>query len=189
MEPSEALARASDEFDRRLAGVTIEQWSIPTPCADWTVRDLTDHLIGGNRFAAHLLTGASLDEAIAAAFAGGFGDDPVGEFRAAAVAQRQAFAVPGALERVVHHHIGDMPGAQLLGFRLGDLTLHAWDLARATGGDERLDHELLVQVWKEFEPRAAFIAQSGRFGNGPSGEVPDDAPLQERLLDLTGRRP
>jgi len=47
-----------------------------------------------------------------------------------------AFGASDATERIVHHPAMDMPGAQLLGFRIGGLTLHAWDLARASGGDE-----------------------------------------------------
>jgi hypothetical protein len=83
----------------------------------------------------------------------------------------------------------DMPEAQLLGFRIGGLTLHAWDLARASGGDEALDSELVEAVWAQLSPMAPFIAETGVFGVGPSGEVGEGAPLQVRLLDLSGRRP
>jgi hypothetical protein len=80
----------------------------------------------------------------------------------------------------------DMPGAQL--FRIGGLTLHAWDLARASA-DENLDSELVEAVWAQLSPLAPFIAETGVFGVGPSGEVGEGAPLQVRLLDLSGRRP
>jgi len=117
------------------------------------------------------------------------GDDPFGAFAAAASAERDAFDEPGAMEQIVHHPAMDMPGAQLLGFRIGGLTLHAWDLARGCGGDEALDSELVEAVWTLLSPMAPFIAQTGVFGPGPSGEVGRDAPLQVRLLDLSGRRP
>jgi hypothetical protein len=90
--------------------------------------------------------------------------------------------------RIVHHPAMDMPGAQLLGFRIGGLTLHTWDLARGCGGDETLDSELVEAVWALLSPMAPFIAQTGVFGLGPGGEVGQDAPLQVRLLDLSGRR-
>jgi len=83
----------------------------------------------------------------------------------------------------------DMPGAQLLGFRIGDLALHTWDLARAIGGDEELDEGLTANVWETLEPMAPFIGEIGVFGTGPSGTVGSDAPLQTRLLGVTGRRP
>ena len=107
----------------------------------------------------------------------------------AAAAELVAFEVSDSTERLVHHPAMDMPEAQLLGFRIGGLTLHAWDLARASGGDEALDSELVEAVWAQLSPMAPFIAETGVFGVGPSGEVGEGAPLQVRLLDLSGRRP
>jgi len=89
----------------------------------------------------------------------------------------------------VHHMVGDIPAAMLLGFRIGDLTLHSWDLARAIQADESLDPVLVEAVWETVSPMRDSIGQTGVFGDGPSGDLSDDAPLQVRLLDLTGRRP
>ncbi|HLN16329.1 MAG TPA: TIGR03086 family metal-binding protein [Acidimicrobiales bacterium] len=189
MEPLEYLALGADTFRARLVAVGPDQWDAPTPCTDWTVRDLVGHVVGGNRMAVALLGGASTAEAIASVQRDHLGDDPVGNFDEAAAAQAAAFASPGALERVVHHPAGDVPGSRLLGFRLGDLTLHAWDLARATGGDETLDEALVEQVYLGLAPMAPFIAETGRFGEGPSGTVDEDAPTVVRLLDVAGRRP
>ncbi len=82
-----------------------------------------------------------------------------------------------------------MPAAQLRSLRISDLLVHQWDLARAIGANETLDPDVVQIVWDDISPMAPVIAQLGVFGNGPSGAVPDDAPLQERLLDLLGRRP
>lgn len=82
-----------------------------------------------------------------------------------------------------------MPGSQLLNFRAGDLILHSWDLARAIGVDETLADGPVAYVWEALQPMAPIIGQIGQFGTGPSGDVGEDAPLQQRLLDLTGRRP
>ncbi|MFV0315722.1 MAG: TIGR03086 family metal-binding protein, partial [Microthrixaceae bacterium] len=117
------------------------------------------------------------------------GDDPLATFRANADEQIAAFSGPGAMERIVEHPMGDLPGSKVIQFRIGDLTLHTWDLARAIGGDEELPQPLVAAVWAEMEPLRDNIAMLGLFGEGPSGEVPDDAPLQTRLLDLVGRRP
>ena len=81
-----------------------------------------------------------------------------------------------------------MPAEQLLGLRIGDLLIHRWDLARAIGADEQLSPDAVQRVWDDTAPMAPIIAQLGVFGDGPSGTVPDDAPLSERLLDLMGRR-
>jgi hypothetical protein len=71
--------------------------------------------------------------------------------------------------------MGDIPCAQFLGMRVGDALLHAWDLARAIGADDRLDPELVTQVWTAMSPMAGFIGQSGFFGSGPSHEVGEDS--------------
>jgi hypothetical protein len=100
-----------------------------------------------------------------------------------------SFAAPGARDRICHHGVGDIPGEQLLGFRTADYALHAWDLARAIGGDEQLDDALVEELWLVMSPMAPMIGGSGQFGTGPSGDLDADAPLQARLLDLSGRRP
>lgn len=189
MDSIESLARATAEFELRLHAVGTDQWDLPTPCADWDVRGLVNHVAAGNRMAARLLDGCSREEATATIAADVLGADPVATAVAGDAAQTAAFGEPGALERVCHHPMTDMPGAMLIGFRVGDLTLHAWDLARATGGDEALDADLVAEVWAAMEPLGPVIAQTGVFGNGPSGDVGEDAPLPTRMLDLSGRRP
>jgi len=104
--------------------------------------------------------------------------------------ERAGFAAFGALDRAVTHPMmGDIPSSQFLGMRVGDALLHAWDLARAIGANDQLAPELVFQVWTGMSPMAGFIGKSGFFGSGPSGEIGEDAPLQNRLLDLSGRRP
>ena len=190
MEPLDALALARSEFARRLRLVTADDWQRPTPCADWTVRDLVVHVVGGDRMSAALVRGATREEATAVRRTIDLGDDAVAAFDAEADTLAAAFAGPGAFERNCPHPSGvDMPGARLLGFRIGDYTLHGWDLARAIGADEKLDEALVHAVWDALGPMSGVIGSSGVFGAGPSGQIADDAPLQQRLLDLTGRRP
>ena len=103
--------------------------------------------------------------------------------------QRTGPPATGALERVCAHPAGDFPGTVLLGFRIADDALHAWDLARAIGADETLPAELVEHVWDGIQPMLPIIGSVGVFGDGPSGTVAEDAPMQVRLLDATGRRP
>jgi uncharacterized protein (TIGR03086 family) len=182
------LTTSAAEFERRLRAIRPEQWDAPTPCGDWDVRELVRHVVKGNTMAANLLAGWTADQ-VRALFADPLSDDPIDEFLTGTKAQADALAEPGALERIVHHPAFDMPGAQLLNFRVGDLTLHAWDLARSIGADETLDPQLVQAVWDALAPMAPIIATTGVFGEGPSATVGEDAPLQLRLLDLTGRRP
>ena len=183
------LRLASDTFAERITEVGPDQHFLPTPCGDWNVAGLITHVLGGNHMAVRLLEGAHRAEAIGYLSGLALGDDPLATFRANAEEQLAAFSEPGALERIVEHPMGDLPGSAMLGFRIGDLTLHAWDLATAVGGTEELPEALVEKVWSDLEPLTDNIATIGIFGDGPSGDVPEDAPLQTRLLDLVGRRP
>jgi uncharacterized protein (TIGR03086 family) len=183
------LRRGGSEFGRRLVDITPVQLTQPTPCEEWTVRDLIHHVVGESITSVRLLHGADGARAMVGLDDDILGDDVSTAFALAASGEYAAFEQPGAMEWIVHHPTMDMRGAQLLEFRIGGLTLHAWDLARASGGDETLDSELVEAVWAQLSPMAPFIAQTGVFGPGPSGDVAQDAPLQARLLDLSGRRP
>jgi uncharacterized protein (TIGR03086 family) len=182
------LEQAQAQFAKVLESVGDDAWTLSTPCAGWDVRELVGHLIGGALMAVALLDGVSKEEAIAGMLAPQ-DVDLKAAYAAAATAESEAFRAPGALEQTVHHPIGDVSGAQLRDFRIGDATLHSWDLARALGIDETLDPELVEVVWNQLEPLSSFIGSIGVFGEGPSGSVAEDAELQVRLLDLSGRRP
>ena len=76
----------------------------------------------------------------------------------------------------------------LLGFRITEYALHGWDLARAIGADEAIDPDVLAALWEILLAMEGLMAASGMFGGGRSGDVPEEAPLQVRVLDLSGRR-
>ena len=185
---SDLLQTAGDEFHRVVAAIDSEQWGLTTPCPDWSVRELVGHVVGGSQMAAALVGGASRDEAIGLLATDFLRDDPLGAVDTALAAQRAAFSQPGLDEVICQHPAGDMPATRLLGLRIGDLLVHRWDLARAIGGDERLPAAVVERVWDDTAPMAPIIARLGVFGDGPSGNVSEDAPLHERLLDLMGRR-
>ena len=189
MEQIELLELAAATFADRLARVGADQWDLPTPCEGWTVRDLVGHVVGGNAMAVALLDGVSTEEAIAVFTGTDLADDVAAQYAAGAAEQTAALKADGALGTIVHHPMGDLPGEVLLGFRIGDLTLHSWDLARAIGAEETLPEPLVEATWANLSPMAEFIGTVGVFGVGPSGSASADAPLQERLLDLAGRRP
>jgi uncharacterized protein (TIGR03086 family) len=188
MDALTALTRATAEFERRLAAVPAGRWQDPTPCEAWTVRDIADHITGGNRFAVLVLGGATAADAVAQVRSEDFSDDPLTAFRASAAAQIGAFSRPGAMTETCHHTAGDIPGQRLAGLRVGDLIVHAWDIARATGADEHLDEELAREALAVYEPLMASLAGSGAFGSGPRTPTGDLSP-QQRLLHLLGRHP
>jgi uncharacterized protein (TIGR03086 family) len=189
VEPLAALDHSYKGFETRLFAVGDDQWTKPSICDGWTVRDLVDHVIGGNRFAVGLLAGQTAQEALAGALAPGFDGDPRELVSESAAAQFDAFSVEGALDSVVQHPAGEISARQFLGFRIGEFLVHGWDLARSTGGDETMEQELIPIVWDAYLPVLGLAPERRTFGDGPSGTVPDDAPLWLRLLDASGRRP
>ena len=188
MEPLDALALATTTFVGVLDQVADAQMHVQTPCDDWDVAALIEHVTMGSEMAVAMLDGASTEEALAFRDREFGGDDPVSACRAAVDAQMRRLGSVTDWDAIVHHPVGDVPAAQLLGFRTGDLTLHAWDLATAIGADTDLPEELSLVVYESMKPMESFIGQIGLFGEGPSGDVGDDADMERRLLDLTGRR-
>jgi uncharacterized protein (TIGR03086 family) len=188
MDPS-SLDGAHAEVRRRLESVDAHQWDLPTPCEGWSVRDLVQHMTVGATMSCQILAGEEWTrEAVVEEVSSAHDLKAEWEWRTAE--ERAGFSAPGALDGTVAHPVmGDIPCSQFLGMRVGDALLHAWDLARAIGVDDQLAPELVTEVWAGMSPMAGVIGKSGFFGSGPSGEVGEDAPLQRRLLDLSGRRP
>ncbi len=187
MDPVEQLRRARSEFQRRLAQVRTNHLALPTPCSEWTVRTLLAHVIGGDHAYVALLHGSNAEQfrALLAGFE--VGDDPLKQFRRSAAEVIAAFGEPGALERTVQHPMGEVPAVQLLGMRVAEWTIHGWDLARAIDADDSLDVKLVESLYARLAPRIDALAKTGYF-QAPTG-LPDTAPLQDKLLDLLGRRP
>ena len=179
--------RAFAEFGGRVHAVGPDQWSAPTPCTDWTVRDIVNHLTSEQLWVPPLLGGATVEQ-VGSRFDGDvLGADPVSAWDSAATAARAALAEPGAVERTVHLSYGDRPAEFYVRELTSDLLLHAWDLARALGTDETLDAELVDAVLASTEPHASELAASGLFA--PPVPVPAGADPQTRLIALSGRTP
>ncbi len=180
----DALDVAVGEFGARLDAVAPDQWSAPTPCDGWDVRYLCAHVVGGNRFAAAVLGGSTSADAMAQVLGRPqLGDAPADDLAASAADQRTAFAADGALDRTIDHPAGAITGGRFLAFRLLDLGLHAWDLARAVGADEELDAGLVSTLLD----LVGDELHGSVFGIEPLGLVGPDAAPQARLLDLAGR--
>jgi uncharacterized protein (TIGR03086 family) len=181
-----ALDAATDELGRRLAVVDEGAWTLPTPCPDWDVHYLVAHVVGGNRFAALILAGVAASDAIDEVMsAPQLGDDPIGAWTTTAATQSAAFRATSALERLVDHPLGKITGRGFLELRVFDITLHAWDLARSLGMDERLDPALVEVVLGIVENGSPGMG----FGIDALGTTSASSSRQARLLDLTGRDP
>jgi uncharacterized protein (TIGR03086 family) len=185
------LDAALDGTGQLIAGVTGEQWQLPTPCTDWTVRQLVSHLVGGNRLAIRVLRGEPLPPVDQLGRRGAedqLGDDPGSAYRTSADELLEAMRAPGVLDRAHTLPAGTLPGPAVVHLRIVETLVHGWDLARATGRQvpfpDRLAEEELT-----FSRDLLGRLPEGRRPFAPSRPIPDDAPAIDRLAALLGRPP
>lgn len=173
--------RVADAFGERVEQVPADQWGAPTPCEGWVARDIVRHLV---EWVPRVLAGGGVSfPPIPPADA-----QPVAAWRALDTGIRAALADPA--RAATEYDVGPpgrMTVAQVVDqLVVGDLVIHTWDLARATGLDEHLDTEVVHDMAVGMEPMADVLVASGHYA--PRVDVPADADEQTRLLALTGRR-
>ncbi|MGH3633736.1 TIGR03086 family metal-binding protein [Mycobacterium sp.] len=175
-----AHQRAQDAFAGVLANVSPDELSAPTPCSEWTIADLIEHVVGGNERVGqwaglHDQPPARPDSLIAAHLAG-------------AAAAQQVFARPDGITAGYELPFGQVPGAVLIGMRSTDLLTHAWDLAAATGQSTDLDPELATHLLAAARERVqpAFRGP-GRFF-GEEQPCSPDRPPADQLAAFLGRK-
>lgn len=187
MDPIALHARGVAASRELVHGVGDDQWSDPTPDAEWDVRALVAHLVEEHLWVPPLVQGRRVDE-VDPIPGDVLGDDPVAAHDAAADAAQDAIEAPGALGRTVHLSFGDVDGRFYVLQRTADLVIHSWDLAAATGQPLALDDDLVQAAWDVTAPAITpEVRAAGVFG--PEVAVPDDADTLSKLLGLTGRDP
>ena len=178
--------RATDAFGQRVHAVEGADWGRPTPCPGWDVRALVQHVVGENRWTPPLLAGRTIAE-VGDRFEGDLlGDVPAASWDDSARKALEAVGRDGALLATAHLSFGDVPGEVYVSQLFADFLVHAWDLARATGGDERLDPELVAACGRWFDTCEDDYRAAGAVG--PRVEVGADADPQTQLLARFGRQ-
>jgi len=185
------LASALDGTGQLVAAVSEEQWDLPTPCTDWTVRQLVNHLVGGDRLTTLVLRGAALsplDQLGSRGSVDQLGDDPATAYRTSADELLAALRAPDVLDRAHTLPVGTLPGPAVVHVRTVETLVHGWDLARATGRPPPWADELVEQEL-EFSRDLLRRLPEGRQPFAPSQPVDGDAPAIDRLAALLGRAP
>ncbi|MFD9406863.1 TIGR03086 family metal-binding protein [Streptomyces sp. NPDC059989] len=183
----EQHAAALRLFGERLRAVADDQWGAPTPCTEWSVRDLVNHVVAEQLWIPPLVAEGRTVEEVGDAFSGDvLGEDPVAAWDKASAAAHAAFAAPGALERTVRLSYGPALGMAYCSELTADCVVHTWDLSRGIGADDELPDGLVEFSIKEVMPYADGLAASGMYAEPL--EVPAGANAQTRLLALLGRR-
>lgn len=187
---------SGDQLIRRAVAPVVEivrnikpdQLDAPTPCPEYDVRRLIHHLLFWGP-----LEGAGRKETVPPpAAAESDVDLTQGDWAADLVAQLERATVAWSAAEAWQSttHMGnptEIPAAMVGGMVLGEVLVHVWDLAHATGQQSAWDNDVLEYVHREVETSAEMGREMGIYG--PEVPVPADAPLLHRILGLTGREP
>lgn len=181
--PADEHRNIAGAFTDRVRGVPPSAWNNPAPCDGWVARDVVRHLV--EWFPAFLKAGAGVELPKGPSVDG----DPVAAWLVHSDGVQALLDDPATPGKVLANpHIGEVALDQAVDrFYTGDVFLHTWDLARATGQDERLDPDKCAVLLEGMLPMDAALRSSGHYG--PRVEVPDDADVQTRLLAFIGRTP
>ena len=179
------MSEHTSAADLRLAAAGFERamvaaegkWDRQSPCTEWKATDVLDHVVGTMTYAAGTI-GAAVPDI----------DDPSDKFRALVDGVAELVeANPEVLDEPRAFGDAEMPAFVLLGIYTTDLLVHTWDLGRAVDLDVELDEELARRSYEGALPMEERIRSSDMFG--PAVPVPDDAPIQDRMLAFFGRDP
>ena len=169
IDASELHRRAADAFGARVHAIRDDQWALPTPCSEWNVRQLVNHLVYENRWTAPIFAGRTIAE-VGDRFDGDLlGDDPKSAWDDSAKEAVAAVQEDGAMGRTVHLSFGDVPGSE-----------YAMQLFA-----DHLDPELVDACARWFAQMEDGYRSSGAVG--PRPETPPGADAQARLLAAFGR--
>ena len=171
----------ADQFGARVEATPDDAWDSSAPCDGWKAKDIVEHVTGGQRGVAWRLGGNEGDPPAPTT------TDPKALWRESYTAFKDAVSQPGAMEKVVPAGpMGELPAAMFIGRILSsDVLVHTWDLARAVGGDERLDADAVKQAYSGLKPMDAMIRQPGVFGPKIDPARGDDE--QTEFLKFLGR--
>lgn len=164
----EVLDQVYANANRLVSGVGEDQWELQTPCSEWNVRELVNHMVGTSNVCVAAATRGERPSS-----EDNIGDDPVGAFAAAGAAAMEAWRGDGALDGEVSVP-ADMPAIAALGVNIIDLGTHVWDLATAVGQDHGLSDSAVAMI-DEWNRRVIQgpVREGGGFGEdlGPKGDA------------------
>lgn len=182
------LATVTSHLSTRLARIGDEHWQLPTPCDDWNLRELVDHVTGGNWFTVAILSGKSADQALLETkHRFGHASPTATEAIRSATLQLDAFQEPRVLERRSDHVAGTIRGREILRLRLHDLIVHVWDIDSSLSMTAQLPHDLAQ--WGIRELRGDDSMSARHFEVTDLHVDLDDSRPDLTYLEIFGRTP
>ena len=183
MDPIDTLAESFDHTAEVVAAVRSDQLDAPTPCTDWTLRELLSHTVGV--VSSMGLAAQGLEPCNPNDFP--LGADLGVQFRTEADRTIKAWRARG-LDGEMNVGAGPMPAAVAFGINLADTTTHSWDIARASGQDGEAPDDV-ARAALDFAQ--SFVDDNVRSfaGFGAPVAVPETATPTQQLVAFLGRRP
>ncbi len=142
-------------------------WSAPTPCADWDVRQLVNHVVGEDRWTKPLVNGRTIAEVGGSLDGDLLGDQPVAAARSAADEAVGAVAARLPEGGAVNLSYGEEDIAEYVRQLTADHLVHGWDLLAATGQSRDLDLEVVEIVSAWFADREQRYRSGGAVADRP----------------------
>jgi len=188
MDTFNVMKRVIDQTEVIVDGVSTDELARPTPCSEWTVRDVINHITGGATMFAECIANGSISDARMGELFGGdnLGSDYRAAFKRATDGVVATFDEPGLADKLVKLPFGEMPAGIALNIAIFDVTTHAADLAWATG--QKIDDQELLEtalavgremIGPDMRKPGVFDAEQTAGG---------DAGATERLLAFAGRK-
>jgi uncharacterized protein (TIGR03086 family) len=167
------------QFDARVQAAPADSWSNQSPCSEWTARGVVAHCVGNaRRITAGLTGGAPVDLA---------DDEDIVSAWNSTRTDFLATVSTADLSTEMPSPMGPMKAEDMLGrFICNDFLVHTWDLARATGGDEKLDQDAVAGAYAGLKPMDEMLRGRGVFGD--KVETPAGADVQTEFLSFLGRQ-
>jgi uncharacterized protein (TIGR03086 family) len=160
----------------------------PTPCTEWDVRAVINHITGGATMFAECVEQGSVPDSRLGELMGGdnLGDDFKANYRAASDRARATFGMPGTLDKIVKLPFGEMPAGIALNIAIMDVMTHAADIAKATGQTIDDDEILTIALEVGRELITDDLRAPGMFD--PEQPAASNASAADKLLAFAGRK-
>jgi uncharacterized protein (TIGR03086 family) len=181
------LQRTLEGASAMVAKVRPDDLNKTTPCTEWDVNALVQHMIDVcQRFGGAITSGASAQRTTSTPQAEG---EPAAAYTDAAARLIDGFRTPGAMECTLKLPFGEMPASVAINVALADQLLHTWDLAKAIGQPYTMDADLAEATLRMMQQMMKPEFRGPGKGFGAEVPCPPDAPIQDRVLAFSGRKP
>jgi uncharacterized protein (TIGR03086 family) len=170
---------------KRIAAVRPSDLSAPTPCAEWNLQQVLDHMLGALGLHLDAAAGLPVDRSQIHPDTDRFEAEPAAAFAAVAARAARTWREPGVLDGIWTLPMGPVPGSILAMLHLTEVVVHGWDIGRATGENVVIPAELAAPA---LEFSRGFATEAHR-GTAFAAALPDGRTPGERLVAFLGRCP